>query len=106
MEDLSVPQGENQPKLGRQMLLYFFFAILMIGLNILIQNLFELHFFPWLDNEYGEIPFFKNYIFKVNPYDIPELIGSIIWCRFQDNRGSRRVFLQGNLAVDLHRFVT
>ncbi len=63
---------------SRQVILFITFTILMIGLNLLIQNLFKSYFFPFLGEKLGDISFFKNFLLLREPINIPELIGSII----------------------------
>ncbi|UYP48069.1 hypothetical protein NEF87_004354 [Candidatus Lokiarchaeum ossiferum] len=71
------PPKDKFPEIIKQAILYFSFAIAMIILNILVQNLFEQIIFPFVDLKLGDRDFFKNIILSTNPYNIPELIGSI-----------------------------
>ena len=62
----------------RQMTLYFLFAALMIGLNYLIQKLNQLVIAPAFCQSFGEIEFFHVLYCSTDPYDMPQLIGSIV----------------------------
>ena len=66
---------ENDIK--RQMTLYFVFAAAMIGLNYLIQKLNQLVIAPIICQNYGTIEFFHVFYCSIEPFNIPELIGSI-----------------------------
>ena len=68
--------SENNIK--REALLYFFFAFLMIGLNIIIQNIHTLYVFKLIQDNFGHWPIVQKYYLSTNPYDMPELIGSLI----------------------------
>ncbi|MFW9987520.1 MAG: GtrA family protein [Candidatus Odinarchaeota archaeon] len=67
---------ENDTK--RQMTLYFLFAGVMMGLNYLIQKLNELVIAPFVCQNYGIIEFIHVFYCSVDPFDMSELIGSII----------------------------
>ncbi|MFX1364525.1 MAG: GtrA family protein [Promethearchaeota archaeon] len=67
---------ENDTK--RQMTLYFVFAGVMIGLNYLIQKLNELIVAPFVCQNYGTIKFFEVLYCSADPFDMSELIGSIV----------------------------
>jgi len=67
---------ENDIK--RQMTLYFIFAALMIGLNYLIQKLNQLIIAPSLCDIFGGIDFFQTFYCSIDPFNMPELIGSIV----------------------------
>ncbi|MEE9377707.1 MAG: GtrA family protein [Candidatus Lokiarchaeia archaeon] len=66
---------ENDIK--RQMTLYFVFAAAMIGLNYLIQKLNQLVIAPIICQNYGTIEFFHVFYCSIEPFNMPELIGSI-----------------------------
>ncbi|MFX1417658.1 MAG: GtrA family protein [Promethearchaeota archaeon] len=61
----------------RQMMLYFLFAALMIGLNYLIQKLNQLVIAPVFCQSFGTIEFFHVFYCSVEPFNMRELIGSI-----------------------------
>ncbi len=67
---------ENNIK--RQMTLYFTFAAIMIGLNYLIQKLNQLVIAPFICQNFGENDFFQAFYCSTNPFNMPELIGSIV----------------------------
>ncbi len=60
------------------MTLYFIFAAVMIGLNYLIQKLNELVVTPFICQNHGENDFFHILYCSTNPFNMPELIGSIV----------------------------
>lgn len=64
--------------LKKQMILYFIFAACMIGLNYLIQKLNQLVIAPAFCLNYGTIEFFHVLYCSTDPYNMPELMGSII----------------------------
>lgn len=66
---------ENDIK--RQMTLYFIFAALMIGLNYLIQKLNQLIIAPSICDIFGGNDFFQTFYCSIDPFNMPELIGSI-----------------------------
>jgi len=74
----SSSEKRASPPIVNQAILYFIFAVAMIFLNILIQNLFENSIFPFIENKYGENAFIQGYILSMDPYNIPELIGSVV----------------------------
>jgi len=61
----------------RQMTLYFVFAAVMIGLNYLIQKLNQLVVAPFICQNFGTIEFFHIFYCSTEPFNMPELIGSI-----------------------------
>ncbi|MFX1490130.1 MAG: GtrA family protein [Promethearchaeota archaeon] len=67
---------ENDIK--RQMVLYFFFAALMIGLNYLIQKLNQLIVAPLICENIGVGGFLYTFYCSLTPYKMSELIGSIV----------------------------
>jgi putative flippase GtrA len=64
--------------LKRQMLLYFLFAAIMIILNYGIQKLNQLVLTPLICLNFGHIDFFQVIYCSTNPFNMPELIGSIL----------------------------
>jgi len=69
---------KEKSKLSRQATYYFFFAVLMIGLNMLIQNLHLTYFVPFLASHFGQYTLIQTYYLSTSPYNMPELIGSVI----------------------------
>lgn len=61
----------------RQMTFYFVFAAAMIGLNYLIQKLNQLAVAPFICQNFGTIEFFHVFYCSTEPFNMPELIGSI-----------------------------
>jgi putative flippase GtrA len=68
---------DEKNDIKRQMSLYFIFAAAMIGLNYLIQKLNEI-LAPIICASLGSIEFFQVFYCSTNPFDMPELIGSIV----------------------------
>ena len=62
----------------RQMVLYFIFATLMIGLNYLIQKLNQLIIAPLICANVGVGDFLYTFYCSTTAYNMPELIGSIV----------------------------
>ena len=69
---------ENRDNIKKQMILYFSFAIAMICLNYLIQKSNQLYFAPNICQNFGEFELIRIYYCSTNPYNMPELIGSIV----------------------------
>jgi len=69
---------ENRENIKKQMILYFSFAIVMICLNYLIQKSNQLYFAPNICQNFGDFELIRNYYCSTNPYNMPELIGSIV----------------------------
>jgi putative flippase GtrA len=67
---------DKNSTMGQQAMKYFFFAILMIILNILIQNVHEIWIIPFVQDNFGHINLVANYYLSTTPYNMPELIGS------------------------------
>jgi len=67
---------ENNIK--KQMTYYFIFAALMIILNYLIQKSNQLWFAPLICANLGEIELIKLIYCSTSPFNMPELVGSII----------------------------
>ncbi|MFX0070255.1 MAG: GtrA family protein [Candidatus Hermodarchaeota archaeon] len=62
----------------KQMFLYFFFALCMIILNYLIQKSNQLFFAPFICHNLGSSQLIKTLYCATNPYNMPELVGSIV----------------------------
>lgn len=62
----------------KQMILYFLFAIAMILLNYLIQKLNQLLFTLYICQNFGYNSLIQTFYCSTNPYNLPELIGSIV----------------------------
>ena len=76
MEEIKdITNGDN---IRKQMILYFLFAIAMILLNYLIQKLNQLLFAPYICKNFGAISLIQTFYCSTNPYNLPELIGSIV----------------------------
>jgi len=60
------------------MVLYFTFAAIMIGLNYLIQKLNQLVIAPFICQNFGGNDFFQVFYCSTNPFNMPELMGSIV----------------------------
>jgi len=69
---------ENRDNIKKQMILYFSFAIAMICLNYLIQKSNQLYFAPTICQNLGDFELIRIYYCSTNPYNMPELIGSIL----------------------------
>jgi putative flippase GtrA len=68
----------EENSIRRQMVLYFTFAALMIGLNYLIQKLNQIVIAPSICDIVGENSFFDLVYCSTDPFNMPELVGSII----------------------------
>lgn len=62
----------------RQQVLYFSFAVAMIILNYTIQWLNYDYISVWVENNFGHIGFIQTYYLAKTPYDMTELVGSIV----------------------------
>ncbi|NHJ23947.1 MAG: GtrA family protein [Candidatus Lokiarchaeota archaeon] len=62
----------------KQMVLYFTFAAFMIILNYLIQKLNQVLIAPFICSYFGSNEFINLIYCSTNPYNMPELIGSIV----------------------------
>ena len=71
-------RDEKASTIKRQMILYFTFAITMIFLNYLIQKSNQLYFAPIICQNFGDLEYIRRYYCSINPYNMPELIGSIL----------------------------
>ncbi len=76
--DLSSKTDEKNSDIKRQAFFYFLFAIIMIGLNILIQNIHSWWFVPLLEENFNNLSIIRNFYLSTDPYNMPELIGSAI----------------------------
>jgi len=73
-----VTMVESENNLRKQMTLYFLFAACMILLNYLIQKTNQLVFVPLICGNFGSNEFIHAVYCSTNPYNMPELIGSIL----------------------------
>jgi len=62
----------------KQLLLYLIFAALMIALNYLIQKLNQIYFSIYICENFGDIPLIYTFYCSVSPYNMPELVGSMV----------------------------
>lgn len=62
----------------RQQILYFSFAVAMIILNYTIQWLNYDYISVWVEAHLGHIAFIQTYYLAKTPYDMTELVGSIV----------------------------
>ena len=62
----------------RQLILYFTFAIAMIILNYMIQKTNQLYLAPNICENFKDVQIIKIYYCSTNPYNMSELIGSIL----------------------------
>ncbi len=76
MEKNNDIQKDND--IRKQIFLYFLFAICMILLNYLIQKSNQLFFAPLICESLDHINFVYNFYCSIYPYNMPELIGSVI----------------------------
>ena len=70
--------AEEKKNIKKQMALYFAFAILMIILNYIIQKLNQIVLAPLICDNFGEIEFFRILYCSIDPFNMPELMGSIL----------------------------
>ncbi|MFX0058510.1 MAG: GtrA family protein [Candidatus Hodarchaeota archaeon] len=68
---------EKSYSFKKQMVLYFIFAIIMIALNYLIQKINQVLIAPFICENFGGNTFIQFFYCSINPYNMPELIGSI-----------------------------
>jgi len=68
---------EDQNNIKKQMALYFIFAACMIMLNYIIQKTNQIVIAPFICGSFGSTEFFQLFYCSTNPYNMPELIGSI-----------------------------
>ncbi|MFX1590026.1 MAG: GtrA family protein [Promethearchaeota archaeon] len=68
---------EKNQNVKKQIVLYFLFAICMIILNYLIQKVNQLLIAPFICENFGEYYLISILYCSINPYNMPELIGSI-----------------------------
>jgi putative flippase GtrA len=62
----------------RQFVLYLLFAAAMILLNILIQDVHSRWIVPFIADHFGDVVIFSRFYLSVEPYNMPELIGSVL----------------------------
>ncbi|MBY9007073.1 MAG: GtrA family protein [Candidatus Lokiarchaeota archaeon] len=62
----------------KQITLYILFAVLMMILNYLIQKINLLFIYPWINDNWSHIDFIYTFYISTNPYNMPELVGSIV----------------------------
>jgi len=62
----------------KQLGLYLFFALCMILLNYAIQKLNQLYFAIYICQNFGDIELIRMFYCSVDPYNMPELVGSIV----------------------------
>ncbi|MHA1805351.1 MAG: GtrA family protein [Promethearchaeota archaeon] len=68
----------EKENIRNQFILYFLFAILMILLNYLIQKSNQLFLYPFACQNRDTFPFLTSIYCRMNPYNYPELFGSIL----------------------------
>ncbi|MHA1720977.1 MAG: GtrA family protein [Promethearchaeota archaeon] len=71
-------ETSNNSNISHQAFLYFLFALLMIGLNILIQNMHTWWIVPFIKEKFDHVLFINKFYLSTDPYNMPELIGSAI----------------------------
>lgn len=76
MEEINDIKKDDEIK--KQIILYFIFAIAMILLNYLIQKLNQIIIAPNICQNIGANVFIQTFYCPTNPYNMPELIGSIV----------------------------
>jgi len=76
MEKNNDIQKDNSIK--KQIILYLLFALCMILLNYLIQKSNQLFFTPLICKNLEHINFIYTFYCSIYPYNMPELVGSII----------------------------
>jgi putative flippase GtrA len=69
---------KNQNNIKKQIILYFSFALAMICLNYLIQKSNQLFFASYICQNFGDLGLIQMYYCSTNPYNMPELVGSIV----------------------------
>ncbi|MHA1291533.1 MAG: GtrA family protein [Promethearchaeota archaeon] len=74
---MEVEKQNYNDSLKRQMSLYFSFALCMIFLNYLIQKVNQLYFSIIICQNFGHIELIQIYYCSTEPYNMPELMGSI-----------------------------
>lgn len=70
-------EKEKNNEIRKQIVLYLFFAILMILLNYLIQKLNQIIIAPWICANLGEKDFISILYCSLDPYNMREFVGSI-----------------------------
>ena len=76
MEEINEIKKDDE--IRKQIILYFIFAIAMILLNYLIQKLNQVYIAPFICQNYSSNDFIYAFYCSTTPYNMPELIGSII----------------------------
>ena len=69
---------EEENEIKKQMLYYFIFAALMIGLNYLIQKINQIWLVPFICANFSEINLIQTFYCSTDLYNMPEFVGSII----------------------------
>ncbi len=69
---------DENDNIRRQMILYFTFAVCMIILNYLIQKSNQIFFSYFICQNFGEVVLVQIFYCSTDPYNMPELIGSIV----------------------------
>ncbi len=69
---------EEENEIKKQLMYYFIFAALMIGLNYLIQKINQIWLAPFICANFSEIDLIQTFYCSIYPYNMPELVGSII----------------------------
>ena len=70
--------SDSLPPVSQQAALYFLFAVIMIGLNILLQHLHAVWIVPFISEHLGHISLVERWYLSTDPYNMPELIGSAL----------------------------
>lgn len=70
-------EKEDNYGIKKQIVLYLFFALLMILLNYLIQKLNQITIAPLICNNFGDVNFIYTFYCALTPYNMRELVGSI-----------------------------
>lgn len=76
MEEINDIKKDDE--IRKQIILYFIFAVAMILLNYLIQKLNQIIFAPFICQNFGTIALFQTFYCSTNPYNMSELIGSMV----------------------------
>jgi putative flippase GtrA len=70
-------EATNEQNWKKQLTIYLMFAALMILLNYLIQKSNQLNINPYVCQNFNEIDLIERFYCSIDPYDMPELVGSI-----------------------------
>ena len=68
----------NKEDWKKQLALYLFFAAGMILFNYVIQKSNQVFVYPWVCQNYGDFSLIRDYYCSTEPYDMPELVGSMV----------------------------